>query len=176
MKRVVAVTIVFLLFVINPSFAEQLKFGFIDLNKALNECDRGKEAVKTLEGMVKEKQATIDKKGEEIKKIEEELSRQSNVLSSEALKSKQETYERLRKEYDRMIKDYNEELQKRQNELMQAILSDLRKMIKKIGEDENYTAIIEKVEGGLLYIKEGVDITEYVIKRFNESTKSSKKK
>ncbi|GAB4543715.1 MAG: OmpH family outer membrane protein [Thermodesulfovibrionia bacterium] len=174
MKRITFVVILLLIAV--SSYAEETKFGFVDLNKALNECDRGKEAIKTLEDMVKEKQATIDKKGEEIKKLEEEISKQSTVLSPESLKKKQETFEKLQKEYNRMIKDYNEELQKRQNELMQAILSDLRKMIKKIGEEERYTAIFEKAEGGLLYIQDEMDITDKVIKRFNEATKQSKKK
>lgn len=177
MKRTIFVVFVAIsLLTVFSSYAEESKFGFVDLNRALNECDKGKEAIKTLEDMVKEKQAAIDKKGEELKKLEEELSKQSGVLTPESLKKKQETFEKLQKEYNRMIKDYNDELQKKQNELMQAILSDLRKMIKKIGEEEKYTAIFEKVEGGLLYFHEESDITDKVIKKFNEATKQPKKK
>ncbi len=173
MRKIFFLAIILSLFTLN-SYAEELKFGFVDLNKALNECDRGKEAIKTLEDMVKAKQALIDKKGEEIKKLEGELSKQASVLTPESLKEKRDKYEKLQKEYNRMIKDSNEELQKKQNEFMQTILSDLRKMIKKIGEEGKYTVIFEKVEGGILYVPDELDITDMVIKRFNEATKGKK--
>jgi outer membrane protein len=175
MKRIIFFMVIFSIAAMNV-YAEDIKFGFVDLNRALNECERGKEAIKTLEDMVKEKQAIIDKKGEEIKKLEEELSKQSAVLTPESLKEKQEVFERLQKEYNRMVKDYNEELQKRQKEFMESILKDLREMIKKIGEKEKYTAIFERIEGGVLYVPEEVDITDMVIKRFNEASKASKDK
>jgi len=175
MKRLIFVTLILSVFALS-SFAEDLKFGFVDMNRALNECDRGKEAIRSLEKMVREKQAMIDKKGEEIKKLEEELSKQSAVLTPESLKKKQETLERLQKEYSRMVKDSNEELQKRQKEFMEAILKDLKEIIKKIGKEERYTAIFETAEGGVLYIPEGVDITDMVIEKFNEATEASEGK
>jgi len=171
MRGVFLVTLIVSFLALN-SYAQQLRFGFVDLNRALNECDRGKEAIRILEGMVKEKQALIDKKGEEISKLEEELSKQSAVLNPETLKEKQERLERLKKEYKRMVEDSNEELEKRRNEFMHAILTDLRRLIKEIGKEKGYTAIFEKAKGGpVLYAPEGLDITDELIKRFNEVTK-----
>lgn len=175
MKKIVFVTIILSLFAFS-SYAAELKIGYMDLNKALNECDRGKEAIKILEEMVKTKQAIIDKKGDEIKKLEEELSKQTSILTQESIKKKQEEYEKLKKEYNRMVKDSQEEVQKKQAELMQAILSDLRETIKKIGEEEDYTAILEIAEGGILYMPDKLDLTDKVIKRFNEIVKTTKSK
>jgi|Deesub1362A_J573_1020465.scaffolds.fasta_scaffold00333_22 outer membrane protein len=176
MRKFFLVTLIISFLALN-SYAQELKFGFVDLNRALNECDRGKEAIRILENMVKEKQAIIDKKGEEIRRLEEELSKQSAVLNPESLKEKQEKLERLKKEYKRMVEDSNEELEKKRNEFMRAILTDLRNLIRQIGKEEGYTAIFEKAEGGpLLYAPEGLDITDELIKRFNEAVKAQEEK
>jgi len=173
MKKVFFFIILLSLF--TPStWATEIKIGYVDLNKALNESDRGKEAIKTLEEMVKTKQALIDEKGKEIKKLDEEIAKQASILTPETMKKKQEQRERLVKEYNRMLRDSQEEVQKKQAEFMQDILKDLREIIKKIGEEEGYTVIFEIAEGSILYIPKELDLTDKVIKRFNEASKIKK--
>jgi outer membrane protein len=152
--------------------ATDLKIAYVDLNKALNESDEGKKAVKELEGIVKGKQKLIDKKGVEIKKLDEEIAKQASILNPDALKEKQGQREKLLRDYQRMIKDSQDEVQKKQADFMKNIIVKLRKVVAKIGEEEGYTLIFERAESGILYIPRDVDLTEKLIKRFNESTKS----
>jgi len=158
------------------AYGAETKIGYVDLNKALNESQQGKEAIKVLEEMVKSKQAVLDKKGEEIKKLEEEMEKQSSIMTPESIKETQGEHEKMLREYQRMVQDNQAEIQKKQNEFMQKIISDLRNFIINIGEAENYTAIFEIVEGGILYMPKTSDITDKVILKFNETQKSAETK
>ena len=172
MKKIGFFMIVLSLLAFNAFGAEQ-KFGYVDLNRALNESSQGKEAVNTLEETVKAKQILIDLKGSEIKKLEEEISKQSSVLTHESFQERKEEHEKLLRDYQRMVQDTQNDIQKRQSELMKKIILDLRKLIMKIGEEEAYSAIFETAESGLLYMPKEKDITDMVIKRFSETGESS---
>lgn len=152
------------------------KFAYVDLNRALNESRQGKEAIKTLEDMVQEKQTVIDEKGEKIKKLEDELSKQTSVLTPESIKEKKEAHEKLLRDYQRMVQDTQKEIQNKQSDLMKDILGEIRKMIIDIGEEGKYTAIFETAESGLLYMPRETDITDMVIEKFSRTAPSPNKK
>lgn len=170
MKKTFFMLVVLSLLAFN-SYAAEPKFAYVDLNKALNESSQGKEAIKTLEEMVKTKQVFIDQMGLEIKKLEEEISKQSSILTPKSVEEKKNKHEKLLRDYQRIVQDTQDEVQKRQTELMKKILSNLRKIIINIGEEEKYTAIFETAESGLLYMPKKMDITDIIIKRFSKTDK-----
>lgn len=172
MKKILFFTIVLSFFAFYAHGAE-LKIAYVDLNKALNESQQGKEAIKVLEDLVKSKQTVIDKKSEEIKKLEGEMEKQASILTPESMKETQNEHDKILREYQRMVQDNQAEIQKKQSEFMQKIISDIRNLIINIGQEENYTAIFEVVEGGILYMPKASDITEKVIIKFNETRKSA---
>lgn len=169
MKKTVY-TLILVLFAFN-AYASDLKIGYVDLNKALNSSNAGKKAVKILEDMVRAKQKFIDQKGDEIKKLDEELVKQSAVLNPEALKEKRDEREKLMRDYQRMVKDSQQEIQKKQTDLMEDILKELRNVVNTIGKEEGYMAVFERTESGILYIPEDVDLTDKLIKRFDKISK-----
>ena len=153
--------------------AAEIKIGYIDLNRALNESEQGKKAVASLEDMVKAKQFIISEKGDKIKKIEEELAKQSSILTEDAIKERKEEREKLLRDYQRMVKDSQDEVQKKQAEYMDAIIKELKKIVLQIGKDEGYSIILEQAESGVMYHSENIDLTKTLIKRFNETAKSN---
>ena len=155
------------------AFAAESKIGYIDLNKALNESEVGKKAVVSLEEMVKAKQFLISEKGDKIKKIEEELAKQSSILTEDAVKERKEEREKLLRDYQRMVKDSQEEVQKRQAEYMGNIIKELKKIVAQIGKEEGYSIILEKAESGVMFHSDEIDLTNTLIKRFNETSKSN---
>lgn len=147
------------------------KFGFVDLNKALNESDEGKKAVTALESLVKSKQTIIAVKEAELDQLKNEITSQTAILNSDALKKKQEHHDELMKVYQRMIQDSKDEIQKRQSDFMKDIIIDIRRIIAKFGKDEGYTAIFERFESGLLYMPDSADLTETIINTFNGASR-----
>lgn len=162
-----------MLFCANVAFSAEkmVKIGYMDLQKALNDSDAGKDAKITFNKRVEELQKTLDEKQTEIKKMQDDLEKQKGLLTSEAKGEKEKAYQQKIKDVQRFAKDSQEELQQKDAELTKKILTDLREVIKKIGNDEGYTIILERGESSVLYAAEGVDITDKAIKAYNKGRK-----
>ncbi|MBM4144767.1 MAG: OmpH family outer membrane protein [Nitrospira sp.] len=153
--------------------AENIKFGAIDVQKILNESEAGKKAKTDLESLIKSKQVSIDEKGKAIEKMKADIEKQASVLSADARKTKEDELEKLIREYQRLVQDSQAEVKKREAELTDGILKDIREIIDKIGEEEGYTLIVEK--GMIVYSSKGIDVTDSIIKKFDELRAKSKK-
>ena len=175
MKKIFAITIIVLGISAFAAQGAEVKIGCVDLNKALNESVRGAEAKKTLNDMVVTKQTVIDKMKGDVEKLEEEIEKQASVLTPEGKKEKEEQRDKLRKDIQRTFGDSQEEIKKKEMELMQGIIKDLRDIVNKIGEEEGYSAIFEISEGNVVYWTKKLDITDKVIKRYNESAPKTTK-
>lgn len=176
MKKTVWILAVLFMFAAQQAFAaeQSLKIGVVDLIKALNESDAGKKAKADLEILIKTKQTSIDEKGKEIEKLKADLEKQASVLSADARKSKEDELEKHIREYQRIVTDSQTDVKKKEGEFTGEILKDLRAIIEKIGQEGNYTMIIENAEGIILYSKQDQNLTEQVIKRYNESKGKAK--
>jgi outer membrane protein len=169
-------TVSFLLFLllcmpVSLLAVNDLKIGYIDFQRVLNESDAGKKAKADLEVLVKSKQTTIDEKGKTIEKLKADLEKQASVLSADAKKSKEEELEKMLREYQRLVQDSQTEVKKRELELTDVIIKDIRQIVEKMGEEGGYTLIIEKTGGMVLYSKKDIDLTDAVIKKYNQTKK-----
>jgi outer membrane protein len=172
MKKVMSLLLFILLCMpVSLLAVDTLKIGCIDFQKVLNESDAGKKAKADLELLVKSKQSTIDEKGKTIEKMKGDLEKQTSVLSADAKKSKEEELEKMLREYQRLVQDSQTEVKKKELELTDAIIKDMRQIVEKIGEEQGYTLIIERAGGMVLYSKKDIDLTDAVIKKYNQSKK-----
>ncbi|MEW6162662.1 MAG: OmpH family outer membrane protein [Nitrospirota bacterium] len=168
-----------LLFVlcIVPAFlfaAEFPKIGCVDLQKIVYESETGKKAKSDLDALVKSKQSIVDEKLKAIERLKGEIEKQASVLSPEARKSKQEELEKMEREYLRFAQDSEAEIRKKDAELKDMILKEVFELIEKIGKEEGYTLIIERSTA--VYFDNILDITDKVIKKYNELKTRPKKK
>jgi outer membrane protein len=171
MKKMLFVAVILMLAAGN-AYADDIKVGVVDLMKVLNESDAGKKAKTELEAAIKAKQTVIDEKGKEIEKMKGDIEKQSSVLSAEARKQKQDELEKMIREYQRTVSDSQNEVKKRESELTNGILREIRSIVEKMGKDDGYTMIIENAEGIILYSKKDLDLTDAVIKKYNEAKKA----
>lgn len=175
MKKIILVAVILFSWVLSAQGAD-LKIGYVDVNKALNESDRGEKAKKTLEDMVNSKKSILAEKEIELKKLQEEMEKQASVLTPEAKKSKEEQFNKVLRDYQKMVKDFTDELQKKEEELSVGIQKDLIEFVNKFGKDEGYTIIfgLEKGSRGIIYSTDELDLTDKVIKKYNEITNAKK--
>lgn len=174
MKKTLLLLGIFVLFSVTNVHAD-MKVGIVDLMKTLNESDSGKKAKSDLEVLIKSKQSVLDEKGKEIEKLKADLEKQSSVLSAEAKKAKEDELEKLLREYQRLVGDSQSEVKKRESELTGEILKEIRAIVDKMGEDAGYTMILENADGLVLYSKKEINLTDVVIKKYNESKAKNKK-
>lgn len=145
------------------------KIGVVDLNRAVNESTQGKKAKGELEAAVKEKQSVLDEKGKALEKLKSEIEKQGSAMSAEARQSKGNDMERLTREYQRALADSQTELRKKESELTGNILKELRKIINTVANEEKFDLVIDKSPALVFFADKGIDITDVVIKKFDES-------
>lgn len=175
-KTLTIMPLVLLIIFVMPSYlvaAESVNIGVIDLQKVVDESEAGKKATEDLNTLAKSKRSLIDEKGKAIEKLKSELEKQLSVLSDETKKIKNEELEKLFREYQRILQDSDAELRKKDAELKKMILKEIFEIAEKVGVEEGYNLIIDK--GFILYSNKDVDITDKVIKKYNESKAGLKK-
>ncbi|MEJ2182141.1 MAG: OmpH family outer membrane protein [Nitrospirota bacterium] len=145
---------------------KDLKIGFVNLQKALNESESGVKTKAELEDRIKENRAKIQEKVKKKEALQKELERQSTALSEAAVQERKDEIQRLDRDIERMVSDANTELQKLQRQKEVSILKDLDAIISSIGKEGGYTIILPS--DVILYSREGVDITNTVIERYDK--------
>ncbi len=167
MKKTVCLIIVSVFALALSAQASDLKIGYVDLNRALNQSDEGKKAIKVLKEMLKANEERLIKKNEEIKKIEDEIAKQASILNPEAIKKKKEEREKLIRDFQRLRQDSQNEYRKKENDFVQKIFGEMRVILADIADKEGFTVVFEKNEGGILYISKKLDLTDKLIREFN---------
>ena len=152
------------------AFGAELKLGYIDMQRALNASEAGKEAKEQLAARVKKYQEEINTKQEDIKKLKDELEKQGMLLSESARAAKEKDYQQRLKEFQRFTKDAQDELQGKDEEFTRKILEGMEKIIQDFGRKNGYTFIFVKNEG-MLFVDDKVDVTEEVLKLLNANRK-----
>ncbi len=148
-----------------PAGAE-MKIGVVDLQKALNQSERGKRAKEELKAEFDAKTKEIEAKKAEIEALRRELQKKGVLLSPKARTEKEEEYRTKLRDLKYAIDDAKAELATKENELSSQILKELVDMIRKKGRKEGYALILE-ANGGVIYVAPSLDITSKVIKAYD---------
>ncbi len=147
------------------------KIGYIDLQRVMLESERGKEAKKGLMDEADKLKKSLDQRQDEIQKLKDALEKQSATITPEARADKEKQYQTKLKDYQRLAGDYETDLRQKDAETSQKILKDLEEIVKRLGDSEKYTLILERTQAGILFGNTANDITEKIIALYNETSK-----
>jgi len=149
------------------------KVGLVDLQRCLQESKEGEKVFKLLKKKKDDFQRRIDTMQRELLELKKELDKQAMMLSMDAQEDKKKIIERKDRELRYLIKDLNEEMVRAQGKEKQRIFKALEKIIKKMGSEENYDLIMEKQVGGVLYWSKSIDITDQIIKIYDQANETN---
>jgi outer membrane protein len=147
--------------------AEDLKIGYVDLQKALNESEAGQKAKEVFKAEVDRMEQSLEKRKNEVTKLKDELEKKGLLLKEEERDSLERDYRQKLRDFERQYKDSQQELQIKDRELTGRILEELRQVLRDMGEQGNYTLILEGNNTVVLYGSKAIDLTETVIKTYN---------
>ena len=165
-----------LLLMLTPLQASDVKIAIVDLQKALNLCEAGKAAKAKLTKKFEKLKKDLDARQKELENLKKELEKQSLMLSLEAKRDKEREYERKRRDFRDTLQDYQEEMNRAQYEAFQPILQDLHRVAEKIRKKEGYLVVFEKNTAGIVCFENKIDITDKVVKLYNKEWKKRQKK
>jgi outer membrane protein len=167
----VVLTFMFVPVIAFSQTAQPTKIGYIDLQRVMLESERGKEAKKGLTDEADKLKKTLNQKQDEIQKLKDALERQAATITPEARADKEKQYQAKLKDYQRLAGDYETELRQKDMETSGKILKELEEIVKRLGDSEKYTLILERSQAGILFGNPSNDMTDKVIAQYNDSVK-----
>jgi outer membrane protein len=151
------------------------RIGFVDVQRVIVKSVAGVAAREQLEREKATMQKEVDSRRGEIDKLREELEKKGLVLSADAKREKEEALQRRIRDFRRLTEDYQKELERKEQGLTQRILQDLAVVIERLGKEKGYLLIIEKRGASVIYGDAEADITEEVIKAYDQEKAKEKK-
>lgn len=151
--------------------AAELKIAYVDLQRAFAEADEGKAAKARLEALRDAKQKEIDKEQEALKKEKDTFDKQVATMT-EATRNQQGS--ELQKKFLDLQQRFEKgraELTQNERETLSGILAKMQPIIQTIAQRDGFTMVFEKTDSGLLYAPASLDITNELIRLFNEKYK-----
>jgi len=144
------------------------KIGYVDVQKVLVRSVAGAAAREQLEREKATMQKDVDTRRAEVDKLREELEKKGMVLAADAKREKEETLQRKVRDLRRLVDDFQKELERKEQGMTGRILQDLTSVIDKVGKERGYLLILEKRGASVIYGDPEADITEEVIKLFDQ--------
>jgi outer membrane protein len=168
-KMGLGMVIVLILFGVEPTFgASDYNLAYVDLQKALNLSKAGQDAKEKFAKEVEQAEEKLALRQEELKKLKEVLEKQSAMLTEETLKEKEKDYQAKLRDFKRLYEDSQNELKLQDNEAVKVILEELVKVTQEYGKEKGFTFIFEKSESALLFADEARDVTEAILKIYDQ--------
>jgi outer membrane protein len=147
---------------------EPIKIGVVDLEHAISSTDEGKAAREEFARKEREAQDQVKPLADRYKALEEEFKAKKFVLSEEALYQKQLDLAEMRNQIQIKLKELEAQLQVDQRRLEGPLLNKLGEIITEVGKTQGYTLILRRGTPGVLYTREALDVTDVIIKRYNQ--------
>ncbi len=142
-----------------------IKLAYVDVQRALNECEAGKSAKGEFRVKVQAVEQKLQNEQSEVAKLKDELEKKGMLMKPEQRQNLQDEYVSKAKNFERNFKDTKDDLERRDQEITGKIIHDLAQVIRDVGEKSGYTMVMEKQS--ILWGTPGIDITDQVIRTYN---------
>ena len=145
------------------------RVAVIDVNKVLSSSTAGKVAAAKLKQLQEDKMARAQKLDEEIKTLDNDINTKKISLSEEKLADMARQLSDKKIAMQRFAQDADRELGEARDRVMAELNQKIMPVVDQMGKEMGLAAIFNKFESGLIYASEAIDITDVVIKRFNDA-------
>ena len=154
-----------------PVFAQTppARVAVIDVQKVLTQSTAGKASYERLKKLQEERVEKAKAMDEELRKLDSDINAKKISLSEEKLTEMQKQLADKRISMQRYAQDADREIGEARDRELQALEAKIKPIIDAIGKEMGLAAIFNKFESGLVYAADAIDITDTVVKRFNEA-------
>lgn len=145
--------------------AVELKIGYVNAVKVIEEAPQGEAALKKLEAEFSPRDKKLVAMQAQVKKLEDELEKNSLLLKDADRRAKELEIVGLKRDVRRATQEFREDYNLRRNEELAALQKIVFKAIVEIAKQENYDLILHE---GTIYASKRVDLTDKVLKKLGK--------
>lgn len=141
--------------------AAELKIGYVQVDKILQEAPQTAETGKKLEREFSPRTAELERLQKQIRDIETQLDKDGLTISETERKNKERDVSNLKIDFQRKQRELREDINLRKNEELGTLQDRINKAVTTVAETEGYDLI---VYGGVAFASKKIDITDKVLK------------
>jgi len=143
------------------SHAAELKIGYVQVDKILQEAPQTAESGKKLEKEFSPRSQELERMQKQIKDGEAALDKDSLTMSETDRKNKERDLNNVKIEFQRKQRELREDVNLRKNEELGSLQDRINKAVTSVAETEGFDLV---VYGGVAYASKKIDITDKVLK------------
>jgi outer membrane protein len=154
-----------------PMFGQSApsRVAVIDVQKVLAQSALGKAAFDKLKKMQEDRIEKAKQMDEELRKLDADINTKKLSLSEDKITEMSKQLADKRISMQRYAQDADREVQEARDRELLALENRIKPVIDALGKEMGLAAIFNKFESGLIYASDAIDITDTVVKRFNEA-------
>ncbi len=143
------------------SHGADLKIGYVQVDKLLQEAPQTAETGKKLEKEFSPRSLELDRLQKQIKDAEAAIEKDRATISEIDRRTKERDVSNMKLEFQRKQRELREDINLRKNEELAILQDRINKAVASVAETESYDLV---VYGGVAYASKKIDITEKVLK------------
>ena len=141
--------------------AADLKIGYVQVDKILQEAPQTAESGKKLEKEFSPRTQELERMQKQIKDMETALDKNSLTMSETDRRNKERDVSNMKIEFQRKQRELREDINLRKNEELGSLQDRINKAVSAVAEAEGYDLV---VYSGVAYASKKIDITDKVLK------------
>jgi outer membrane protein len=141
--------------------AAELKIGYVQVEKILQDAPQTTESSKKLEKEFAPRSQELEKMQKQIRDLETALDKDSLTMSETDRKNKERDVSNIKIEFQRKQRELREDVTLRKNEELAALQDRINKAVTSVSETEGFDLV---VYSGVAYASKKIDITDKVLK------------
>jgi len=153
-----------------PIDAAEPKIGYIDSARIFAEFKGTEDAQRSFDqevaGWVKEAEGMKA----ELDSLQREFQAQSLMLSDTRKEERKQAIDQKKAAYETFTQSVwgpQGKIAEKNSELIQPIIEKINVVLQRIGEEENYTIVLDASVGGIVYAAPGIDLTDRILEELN---------
>lgn len=140
------------------SFAQNLKFGHVNMGELVALMPERDSAVVKLEKYAKDLEETMQTMQTEFQKKYQEYTEKSKDWLPAVLQAKEKELGEMQQRLQQFDQNARQEMSNMQQQLLAPVLQKANEAVEKIGKEQGFTYIFDISAGSLLYINENTSI------------------
>src|SRR5215831_5513917 len=108
--------------------AEEMKIGYVDMQRALNETEDGRKAKAQLKKVFDQKQKELDEQQEELKKAADDLEKKRTLLPANTVKEKEAELQKNLQKVQQTYMRHQQDIAAKEQEATQAIFQRMQRI------------------------------------------------
>ncbi len=176
-KSRLIISLIGLTMIVPSGMFGQLKIGYIDSNRIMQEYEEVRDAQAKLEKETRRMQVEYSTYVERLDSLNREFERQRLLLSNEKIREKEQEIQSLYQSTQAFQQSKfgpEGELYRYQAQLMAPVLDKVDTAVKRIGAERSFDYIIDAAGGALVYALPAHDLTDDVIAELRRSSAANK--